>query len=803
MPEKGKNMIGQYAGIFFISMATLMLEISLTRIFSVTIWYHFAFMVISIALLGFGASGTFLSVFRPLLEKKINKMTTLFSLLFSFSCLLSLLPITLLPLDPFGMTEEPLQFLYLFIYYATLLMPFLFAGLCISFLLSRVPLKVGKLYFSDLVGAGLGSSLAIFLIPLVSNTGMIVLVSLVGLLASLFFNAHFSKRCTVFSSVLIIILFPLLLNAGSVFKPKIAKSKGLFLPVYKLKVQPVLTKWNAFSRIDVVKREKSKYIPKYTPGLSSKYFSKFWPDQIMVFIDADAIAPITRFDGDLNKLEFLNYLPSSLAYQLREKAKVCIIGPGGGFEVLMGLLNKASSITAVEINPIIVNLVKQQFNEFSGGIYNNEKVNIKIKEGRTFIHGSKEKFDIIQLSLVDTWAASSSGAYCLSENYLYTKEAFREYFNHLSPDGILTVTRWMFSPPKEIMRLCSLAVSALDSENIAKPEGHIVVIAGNRAAAMLLKKTAFSIDEEKKLYELSRKYDFQILYSPRIPGDNKLYQLLLSKDKAEFYKSYLYRITPSTDDKPFFFHYYGLRHINPFKYWRVESVDRNMVSYLVILAVLAQALILSVVLILLPLRVLRKREISTPFKGQFLFYFLCLGIGFMFIEITLMQKFILFLGHPSYSLSVVLFSLLLFSGLGSLFSEKLTRRIVEKLSLFIILLSGMVLAYIFLLPALIYQFISKGLLLRFVISCALLAPCGFLMGIPFPVGIRIVNKLSPNLIPWTWAVNGCASVLSSILAIMIALGSGFSTVLSYASGAYLAGLMMILIIKKKVTSAID
>lgn len=779
-----------YAAVFLISLATLIIEISLTRIFSVAIWYHFAFLVISIAMLGFAAAGAFLAVFPALLKKDTNKATALLAVMFAVTTLGSLLIISHTPLDPFKIINNPVYIINLFVFYVALTIPFMISGLCVVFLLSKMPDKVGGIYFCSLAGSGAGCLLVIFLIPLFSNVGAIIAAVLLILTAALMFNSNAYKKLNFVIIAMIILVCPLLVKSNGLIKFKIAESKGLSLLGLSGAGEHMFTRWNAFSQIDLVAAEGVHY----APGLSPKYSLDALPPQAMIFIDADAVTPITMCDKNPANMGFFKYTPYSIPYKLRKNANVCIIGAGGGYDVLNALSQgNALHVEAVEINPDISGIVTDYFSGFAGDIYRLPNVSLRNAEGRGFIRNSRVKYGIIQISLVDTWAAASLGAYSLTENYLYTTEAFADYINHLEDNGIVAVTRWMLVPPKETLRLVVLAVTALENIGVANPQDNIVLIQSGNVAVLLIKRVKFEAPEIKQIEGICKDSGFELIYAAGTGIKNIFYEFIQSSNRRLFYKSYPFNITPSTDDKPFYFHYYNGRHLNPFKFWELSSIDRNNISYLILLIALLQAVILSMVFILGPLYFAKRRGVikKKTLKSPFFIYFSCLGMAFMFVEITLIQKFILFLGHPIYSLSIVLFSLLVFAGVGSLFSFGIKRCHLKRVQTVILALVILLLTYAFLLNKLSYIFIGWSLAWRCIITILLLAPLGVLMGFLFPEGVRLVETTEPELIPWLWGINGCFSVISSILSVILAMSFGFSFVLCLAAVLYLLALIAV------------
>jgi len=794
-----------YVGVFLISLATLVLEISFIRLFSVAKWYHFAFMVVSIALFGIGASGSFLSVFRSLLEKDTDRLLALFSGLFSVGIVVSLVVTNYVPFDPFRIVWDRLQILYLLIYFGVLALPFFFSGLCIAVVLSKIAKKVSKLYFSNLVGSGLGSLLVIPTFTLLSVSGVIIFASVLAAVSCFLFGLKLSRRRSGFVLAWLVITVVLLGNAQSLVPVNISPYKTLNVALRYPDAQILSTEWNAFSRVNVVE---SGFV-RYAPGLSYEY-RKPLPPQLGITVDGDGLTAITNYNGRPAALEFTEFLPMALPYKLQENPKVLIISPGGGLGVLTALRNNAQAVVAVEANPIIVDLLKGKYREFSGGIYEDERVSVGVSEGRSFVRRSSDRFDIIELSLTGGVAASATGVYALSENYLYTTEALEDYYTHLSGNGILSVTRWLLPPPREGVRLVSLAISALENQGITNPESHLVVVRSWSTITLLLKKDGFSSVEVDKIKEFCAERSFDIVHVPGVSAsDVNLYNrfpepyyyqmvhaLLSKEDRGVVYGEYLFDVTAVTDERPFFFHF--------FKWDKIvqtyESMGKKWQPFVeggyLVPVILALALVLSLIFIFLPVYRFRKTKDAAG-KWWLLSYFSCLGFGYMFIEIVLIQRFILFLGHPVYATATVLFALLTFSGIGSFFSGRFEVRSGRILIPIIWILSGMGVVYLIVLSQVFHMLLGQEFVIRVLASSILIAPIGFVMGMPFPTGIRLTDRLNPGLIPWAWSVNGCSSVLGSILPIAIALSLGFSFVFALGCLVYLAGLGIILSLYRK------
>ncbi|MFQ6000903.1 MAG: hypothetical protein ACE5LG_04460 [Anaerolineae bacterium] len=776
-----------YWAIFFVSAATLTFEIALTRIFSVAQGYHFAFMAVSLALLGFGASGTALAVFPKLLRRNLPSSLFIYSLLFSLSLPTCYLISNYIPFDSYQITWDRRQILYLAIYYLSLALPFFLAGLTIGAPLALLVGQESRIYFFNLAGSGLGCIVALVSLSLWGGEGTVVLASLGGALAAL--TQGRSQKRVAFSLLLLGVELLILLRPPDYFTIKMSPYKPLSNALRYKGAELLLRRWNAFSRVDVVESPGVHA----APGLSPSYFGPL-PTQLGITTDGDNLRPLTSAAPNTD-LSFLDYLPVSLPYQLLTEPRVLILEPGGGLDLLVALRKGAQKVVAVEANPLVTYVVRDLYGGVAGGIFQDQRVTVVNEIGRSYLQRTEAKFDLIQLSLSDSFRPVTSGAYSLQENYTYTKQAFTEYWEHLSPQGILMVHRWLQMPPSEGLRALALATAALERARV-EPGRHIAALRSFSTMLLLVKRSQFTPQEIEKIREFASERQLDLVYYPGMPIEeaNKIYllekpeyylacqDLLRAQDKAEFYRAYPFDVSPPSDDWPFFFHFFTWKQIPAIlkslgKIWQPFGGS----GYLVLWVLLILALLASLVLIILPLSFLKGIG-DRGVKGRVFLYFFLLGIGYLFVEIPLIQRFILFLGHPVYALGAVLFALLTFSGLGSLSSPRL------PLGRGVLLLGATIFLYPFLLPFLFRSLLGLGLGLRLLSSILILAPLGFLMGLPFPKGIAVTSRLAPGFIPWAWGINGCASVLSSILASMGALTFGFSWVLAGAGGAYLVGL---------------
>jgi predicted membrane-bound spermidine synthase len=755
-------------GIALISLSVLMLELSLTRLFSATMYYHFAFMAISLALFGSGASGVFLYLVQNwLAEARTGRWLSLAAMVYSVSVVFALYVIFSNPLT-LSDTEENYQRLVK-VYLATSL-PFFFAGCAITLAITRLAKDISRLYLFDLAGAALGCLLLIPVLNAIGAINTVIAVSAIAAVAAILFSLSTEgNRLTLTCAVILTLgLTALAVYNTKTHKIDIRQSKGME------ETRVLFSKWNSFSRITV-----EGDLKQHTE----------------IKIDADAATGIVPDGPNVAIHQYQRGSIAALAYHLKPNANVAIIGPGGGYDVSAALVFDARHITAVEINPIIARDVMSSapFTQYNGGIYQHPKVQLEVDEGRSFIRRSADRYDVLQATMVDTWAATAAGAFSLTENNLYTVEAFKDYATHLTDDGILTMTRWYFEPPDQLLRLLSLTRVMMQDLHIANPERHVMLIRDvstnddRTPATFLFKKSAFTDDEVKQIEEVARVNTFQLLYTPLTQPDNVFTRMMTAKDPAEVWKGFETNVNPTYDNNPFFFNSIRLSNLSRALTGVGEWQKTNLGTF-VLFALFAITTILVLLFIIGPLLFVRSRAVTGEKQGRlaYLFYFACLGAGFIIVEVAMIQKFILFLGHPVYSLAVVLFSLLTFSALGSYLSGRLDEsRSKQTLAKIISALIVLVFIYIVVLPPIFYGLVWLPHPLRIIIAVVLMAPLAMVMGMPMPIGIKMLAKSAPQIIPWAWGVNGATSVMGSVGALVIAILTGFNQALIVGAGLYL------------------
>ncbi len=771
-----------YIGILLISLATLALEILQVRIFSVMLWHHLAYMVITVTLLGFGAAGAYVAVKGTGGEERVRSRAAWSALLASLTTLVGFTAVTRIPLDTY-MVSSSLQLSFIFLYYAFLIFPYFFMALTITLLLSHYSSIVHRLYFWNLIGSAIGClAFLAFLYTLGGEASVLAIAAIAALAAVVLFPKQ-EKRNLAISVATVVLMLVLIPVAGKIItvRPAPSKALGMFMAnTPDLKIES--TQWDPVARIDIISSPSFKDLLKYHDAEVKKIFT----------IDGDAYTFVFDPHRPYPEVKELGKSLYGSAYFLKNKPKVAIIGLGGTTDIMTALHFQSREITGVEINQAMIDAANFVFKDNPYHPYKDPSVTIVHQEGRSFLRRSNETYDIIQMSGVDTWSALSTGAYVLSENYLYTREAFQEYYSHLSDNGILCMIRWIFDPPRECLRLVTVQSNLLKDMGYRMPWNHFVVLKQGLLASVLTKVSPFTKGEIQNLKRLlADKPEISLMYAPGEQGQNPFYRYFgaMKADRGNaFIDLYPFKLDTVTDDRPFFFEFYKWQDM--FKSFFGQGgylAAASPIGYIILVLSLSQAFLFGCLFILLPLWRFKRNGLSLEGSGRVIVFFSALGLGFMFVEVALMQKFVLFLGHPTYSIAVTLFSLLVFSGIGSMIAGKL-KIAPKKLILFSIMaVSAIVILYSIILTPFFNTALGQPIVLRMLISILVLAPLGVAMGMPFPTGISFIGTRSQAFVPWAFGINGVASVVASILCIIVALSAGFTTVLYTAVAIYLVG----------------
>ncbi len=901
-----------YAGMLLTAMSVLLLEVAVTRVFAILMWHHFAYMVISLALLGFGASGSILTAVR-IRERAASTaaIASASATTYAITTVLALFLVVRLQIDSLAVWTDVSHFLKLFSCYAVLAIPLLLAGVTVGTTLVRHPAAVNRLYFADLVGSAIGAAIAPTLLNRIGAPATIVAAAALAALGGAAYAAATGRRRFVVHAIPAIVLALLLVGVcgGGGGIPKIEIRVPFGLQKDALSFFPGQTADatipSAIAQVDVSR-------PYDGAMMIGGDFGDLGRGAVpMRAVTQDGTAPTCLYENaaDVKRFDALDDTQAVSGY-LSLKARglttpeVMVIGTGGGVDVMAALFHGAKNVTAVDINPAMIRMVTRDFAGYLGNLFSNPKVELIEAEGRSFLRRSEKSFDLIQLSGVDSYTALNSGAYTLSESYLYTVEAVKDFYAHLNPDGILNYSRFILNYPKrprETIRLANIAREALAQSGVAEPWRHILILQGFGWASTMIRKGPFTepevlamrkfVDDERfmglvfdplrgrdgpldpgrisatwsdvmaqrvlqdvadarsvgtlalppaitsavasslwkaldgdragsdvalagvansipaadevrasVLAALKKGRDDAVEYGVRsregFQAAQRNFATIIrgaSDERDRFVADYFYDLTPSTDDKPFFFDYFRMKRFSDM--WASRTTNEAgyhpdfPVGHMVLLSSLGQISLLALVMILAPLRRLRRQGVPLRERGRTFTYFAALGAGFMLVEVALMQKLSLFLGHPSYSLSVVLAAMLAFSGFGALASARIRGDARRS-----IIMTGVVIVSLILLTGAVAAFGLNGMLglafpVRVAIAIALVAPVGFVLGMALPLGVRAVEATSPALLPWAWAINGFWSVFTSLVAVILAMGMGFAAVFVVAAAVYAAGFL--------------
>ncbi len=781
-----------------VSAAAIGYEILLMRALSIVQWHHFAYMIISLALLGYGASGTFIAVLRRRLEPRFETAFAVSALLFSVAMLACFTIAQRVPFNALEIVWDPGQFLKLSAVYLAFFVPFFFAACCIGLAFTCRGDFASRIYFFDLFGAGLGAVLIIALLFAVSPQTAAVILALLPLLGSVLVASALPSRLPLGAVQLAWLLLLAFGVPQTQLDLRISEYKGLS---QALEVIDSRILGQSSSPLGLVTVVDSPTVPvRHAPGLSfgTRHIP---PEQLAVFTDADGMSAITRYDGEAASVAYLGDMTAALPFALLDEPAVLILGAGTGTDVLMALYHGARRIDAVELNPQMTALVADTWADFAGHIYEDPRVTVHTGEARGFVARHSGNYDLIQIGLLDSFGASGAGVQALNESYIYTVEALREYLDDLAPGGILAITRWIKLPPRDSVKLVATAIEALRQSGVSEPGRRFAMIRSWNTSTLLIRNGDFTAPEIERIRAFARSRSFDTAWFPGMHiGDANRYNrlpepyiheataALLGEDAGSFLDRYKFHVAPATDDRPYFFHFFRWRTLPEVIALR-KAGGAGLIEwgYLVLVATLVQAVLLGLLLILVPLS-LARHEWPAGAGRDFGVYFLLLGLAFLFVEIAFIQKFILFLSNPLYSVAVVLSGFLVFAGLGSALSESFARRLpwpaISPVTIAVAAIALLSLVYVKLLPGLFAAFIGFPDAARIALSLTLIAPLAFFMGMPFPMGLKRLSRSAPGFVPWAWGINGFASVVSAVLATLLAIEFGFNVVIVLALVLY-------------------
>ena len=762
------------------------------RLLSIVHWHHFAYMIISLAPLGYGASGTCIAICRRYLQARFELAFAISGILFAVAMVACFVIGQLVPFNALEVVWDPRQVVYLSGMYLVFFVPFFFAASCIGLALTCLRTQISRIYFFDLLGAGAGALIIISALFAFSPQAALKLLSAIALFASVLM-ANRPIRVYALACFLLLLFLP-----QSLLEFRLSPFKGLSQAL-EVVDSKVLSEYS--SPLGLVTVVASPTIPfRDAPGLSLNSTTEP-PEQLAIFTDGGSMSVITRYEGSLESLDYLGDMTAALPYRLLDKPRVLILGAGGGTDVLSALYHGAREIDAVELNPIVTELVGNQFADFAGNIYNDGRVTVHVGEARGFVARQTGRYDLIQIALLDSFSSAGSGVQALNENYLYTVEAIGEYLRRLEPGGILAITRWLRVPPRDSLKLFATAIEALGRAGTGHAGRQLVLVRSWNTSTMLVRNGEFADQDIEIIHTFSRLRSFDLSFYPNMPAsaanrynvlpEPYLYDgtsALLSDNAATYIDRYKFDISPATDDRPYFFNFFRWGSLPEALALRKRGgADLIEWGYVILIGTLAQALVAGTLLILLPL-FLAKRGWQRGTTTRMGSYFFLLGLAFMFVEIAFIQKLILFLSHPLYSVAVVLSGFLVFAGIGSGYSRRLAARFEKGdyslVTIIVVIITAISLAYVLILPEVFGRLVGLPDIVKVGLSLLFIGPLAFCMGMPFPIGLGSIAKESAAFIPWAWGLNGFASVISASLATLLAIEFGFTAVILVSLALY-------------------
>lgn len=784
-----------YAAVGLLSAAGLICQIGLMRVFSIAQWHHAAYMIISIALLGFGASGTVLSIVRPRLAGReagaFRWCAAGAAIAFAASYAIS----QRVPFETIELLNQPRQFWLLLALYLLLAVPFFLVACCITIAFLLRPEAIGRVYGVNMAGSGAGALGCVALLYVLPPASLPVIAGGLAAIAWMLLGPPRGRRGWILP---LAIVAPALVW-GALTPVRVSQYKGL---AYALQLPDARIETRARSPLSEITAVSSAYL-RETPGQLSNYpMSELGdlPPQIGLYFDAGPVSPVHRFDGDLAPFAYLDYVTGALPYRLVSRPRCLIVGPGGGGEVLGALAAGAAHVTAVETDPAVRDLLRGPLRDFSGAWIEHPDVTFVVAEGRGHLEATRDRFDLIVLPAAGSAASAAGGVLALNETYLYTTEALAGYLDRLAPGGVLALNVWIQTPPRQGIKLFATAVEACERAGFADPGRHMAFIRSWNTGTIVISREPMGAERLAAVEQFCADRFFDPCYYPGMPPEaaNRYTQLdepyyynaaqaILHGEREAFYRDYAYYVRPATDDRPYFFRFLRPARLAELMAQGPEAVPFVEWGYLALVATTLQSLLAGVVLILLPLLFLRRQTEGVAGRWAVFAYFASLGLAYMFLEIAFIQVFMRFLSYPIYAVSTVLAAFLVCSGAGSLWAGSLSpARRIRAVWCAVALIAALSVTYLIALPPLFHAAAGWPDVAKIPLCLILLAPLAAAMGVPFPAGLQGVATRAPAMLPWAWATNGCLSVTGATLATLVAIHAGFRSVVVLALLLYLA-----------------
>lgn len=819
--------------LFFFSIALIAYELFVMRVFSVGSWSNFGSLVISTALLGYGIAGTLLTFIIAKVSKAPNRWMTVSAILFIPAMVLGYIVSQYIPFNPVFIGSDPKQFLWIAVYYVVYGLPFFIGALFIGVAFIVLSNRIHKLYFWNMAGSGLGGLVILlfmyFLPPDRLIVPLILLAFLAALLVSLRRNQDTGRSFitwprTVALIVLTVASIAAVFTIGNI---RVSEYKSIS---YVQKYPDAKLVHHSYTPEGEFHVYASSYFH-FAPGLSDNAIVDIeeMPKQAFWGLYVDGNGPV----GIMGKLmpeeeKYFNYLPMSAPYGLLREPNVLLVNLGGGISAQVGLHHQAKSITIVEQDPELVKLLRDDpvISRFNDNLLDDPKINTLVGEPRAYCVRHKGKFDLVEISLVDSVGLSQTGGYAVQEDYTYTREAISEYMGSLRKNGILSITVWnRLNPPRNVPKLLCTIVDSLRAQGVEHPEERIFAFdLFLSTATVIVKNSAFTKEEIDTLYHYADRMSFDVFYYPGMPLRDKDFtkilaqyieyfernsldaatqisdfsssdiyhyvvsMLLQGKEKA-LYEDYVFDIKPMTDARPYYSAYLKTGKLGMYLD-QLQDVSEEW-GYLVLLGTLLESIFFALIIILMPV-IGRWKELFGGRRGTLgiIVYFACLGLGYMLIEIYLIQRLVFFLSNPVFSVSIVITFMLIISGLGSIVSSKIKLKRTTIVRIAAVVIAGVIAFYIFGLTPVLNAFLGVSFFLKCLITVLIIAPAAFFLGVPFPNGLAAITEKRPKILPWAWGMNGALSVTGSMMATLISVSKGFPVVLFTAMGLYiLAGIL--------------
>ncbi|CAG0124229.1 hypothetical protein RHDC2_00406 [Rhodocyclaceae bacterium] len=785
-----------FIAIGLLSACVLAYEVLLTRLFGIVLWHHFAYMIISAAMLGYGASGTLLTLLKEKIAPHFGAAYVMAAAALAFLMPTAFFLAQQIPFNPLELLWDKTQPAKLLAVYLLMMLPFFCGGLGIGLMFAHFGKQAPRIYACDILGAGVGSLGVIGVLFLMPPSQVLTALTVLALLASAIAVIEL-KIQTKWLMEFLVVLAALVAVAMPAVQVHPSAYKDLSQALNIAGARVVEERSSPLGQITVV--ENTRVPLRDAPGMSLNATSEP-PPQLGVFVDGNGPSALTQFNGDLAPLGYLDQLTSALPYHVLEsqenrRPRVLVLGAGAGSDVLQALYHGSAVVDAVELDSNVTDLVRQRFRDYAGNLYARPDVHAYAAEARGFVNSSRERYDLIQVALLDSFGTASAGLYGLSENYLYTVEALQTYLSRLTPGGTLAVTRWLTLPPRDALKLFATAATALERSDVKNPAARLAMIRGWKTVTLLVKNSDFTAREIAAIKEFSRARSFDLAYYPGMQRDeanryNILSQpyfyegavALLGPQRQDFIDQYKFYIEPATDDRPHFFRFFKWNAAAEIFALREQGgMPLLDWSYPLLVATLVQAFAASIALILAPLALSHCRR-TLP-SAPVALYFLAIGLAFMFMEIAFIQKFVLFLAHPLYAVAVVLCAFLMFAALGSWVGGSWLAgrwQVTNKVTVAVMAMGALALLYLAILPGLFQGLIHLPDAAKIIISVVLIAPLAMCMGVPFPTAMTRLAGTAEAAIPWAWAINGFASVVGAVLATLLAIHLGFAVVILLA-----------------------